>query len=83
MQRRLLETDMLKMTVRMKDKIPSELTNSQLLDYHKKTHMLYAGNMKRKPINKKFINSTVELHDRFVKEMQKRGMKHMTPLKKI
>ena len=83
MQRRLLETDTLKMLIKMKDRVPAELKDKQLLDLHKKTHMLYAGNIKRNPVNKKFVNSVVDLHDRFVKEMLKRGMKHITPLKKI
>jgi len=83
MQLRLLESDFLRMYVRMKDRNPTSLKDKQLLDLHKKTHMLYAGNVKRKPVNKKFVNSIVDLHDKFVKEMLKRGIKHMSPLKKI
>ena len=83
MQRRILESDMLKVILNMKGKIPSSLKSKTLLDYHKKTHMLYAGNIKRKPVNKEFVNSIVDLHDKFVAEMLKRGMKHTSPLKKI
>lgn len=83
MQRRLLETEMFKIVMNMKDKVPTSLKDKQLLDYHKKTHMLYAGNIKRKPVNRAFVNSVVDLHNRFVEEMLKRGMKHNTPLKKI
>jgi len=83
MQNRIFEVEQKKVAIKMKDKDPSTLTNPQVLDYHKKTHMLYAGNIKRNPPNKKFINSIVDLHDKFVKEMLKRGMKHNTPLKKI
>lgn len=83
MERRLFETDMLKMAVRMRDRDPSSLTNKQLLDYHKKTHMLYEGNKKRNPINKKIVNSFVDLHNIFVQEILKRGMNHNTPLYKI
>jgi hypothetical protein len=67
----------------IRDRSPSELENQTLLDYHRKCHMLYAGNIKRNPPNKQFINSLVSYHDRLVKEMLKRGMKHNTPLKKI
>jgi len=67
----------------LKDTNPTKLQSKLLLEYHRKTHMLYAGAIKRRPLNKKFINATVELHDRFVKEMLKRGMKHNSPLKKI
>jgi hypothetical protein len=83
MQLRLFESDLVRMLVRMKDRDPSLLKDKQLLDLHKKTHMLYAGNVKRNPVNKKFVNSIVELHNRFVKEMLKRGMKHISPLKKV
>jgi len=62
---------------------PADLENKTLNDYHRKTHMLYAGNMKRNPPNKQFINSLASYHDSLVKEMLKRGMKHNTPLKKI
>lgn len=83
MQRRILETEMMKIALNMKRTVPSSLTDKQLLDYHKKTHMLYAGNVKRNPVNKSFVNSIVELHDKFVEDMQRRKMNHKTPLKKI
>jgi len=79
----LLELDIRSALYKMKDVSPSSLKNNQLLDYHKKTHMLYAAAVKRKPQNKVFVNSMVELHDRFVSEMLKRKMNHNTPLKKI
>jgi len=65
------------------DKNPTLLNDKLLLDYHKKTHMLYAGAVARRPVNKPFVNSTVALHDKFVEEMLNRGMKHTTPLNKI
>lgn len=67
----------------LKDDNPKKLNNSQLSDYHRKTHMLYAGNIKRRPVNKDFINAVVSYHNRLVKEMLKRKMKHNTPLEKI
>jgi hypothetical protein len=67
----------------MRDKKPTLLPDKLLLDYHKKTHMLYAGAIARKPLNKPFINSTVDLHDNLVDEMLNRGMNHTTPLKKV
>ena len=68
---------------KMKDANLSQKTNKQLLDYHRKSHILYGGNMKNRPINKQFINSIVELHEQLVKEMAKRKMKHNTQLRKI
>jgi hypothetical protein len=67
----------------MKDAKLSDLTDGVLLDYHRKCHMLYAGNMRHKPPNKAFINSVVDLHNKIVKQMEKRKIKHNTPLKKI
>ena len=67
----------------MKDVKPASLVNNLLLDYHRKTHMLYAIAVKRTPPNKTYTNSIVTLHNKFVKEMLKRKMKHNTPLKKI
>lgn len=67
----------------MKDVNLSKIRSNLLLDYHRKCHMLYAGNLKTNPLNKQFINSIVDLHNKIVKEMLKRNMKHNTPLKKI
>lgn len=80
---KLLEFEHLKLAKRMQDQKPSSLNDKQLLDYHKKTHMLYSGNITRSNLNKKFINFIVDLHNSFVKEMLKRGMKHNTPLNKV
>ena len=66
-----------------KDADPRKLENKTLLDYHRKCHMLYAGNIIRHPVNKKFINSIVALHNQYVKEILRRKMKHTTPLKKV
>jgi len=62
---------------------PSPLQNQTLLDFHRKTHMLYGGAIKHRPMNRSFINSIVQLHDIYVREMLKRGMKHYSPLKKV
>lgn len=61
----------------------SQLNDKLLLEYHRKCHMLYAGNIKRRPVNKPFINSVVSFHDKIVKEMEKRKFKHNSPLKKV
>jgi len=67
----------------MRDEDLSRLSNQRLLDFHRKSHMLYSGNMAHRPLNKTFINSIVSFHNRVVHEMEKRGMKHNTPLKKV
>jgi hypothetical protein len=66
----------------MKNEVPAKLSNKSLNDRHRKTHMLYGSAVKRK-LPKDFINSIVDLHDGFVKEMLNRRMKHNTPLKKV
>lgn len=84
---RLMDSKFLKNSLKvmkaMKDANPLKLNDNILLDYHKKCHMLYAGNLKHRPPNKSFINSIVLLHNEIVKEMEKRKMKHNTPLKKL
>lgn len=82
-RRRVVEQNNLKQYKSMKGKNPSLLNDKLLLDYHKKTHMLYAGAVARKPVNRPFANSMVALHNKFVEEMLNRGMKHNTPLEKI
>lgn len=80
---RLLEVEDLKVFNNFKGKEVTSLSNPLLLDYHRKTHMMYAAAMGRRPNNKEFINRIVGLHDRYVEEILKRGMNHNTPLKKI
>jgi hypothetical protein len=82
-RRRLLEENSSKKFSMMRDKDPALLNDKLLLEYHKKTHMLYAGAVARKPVNKPFVNSTVDLHDKFANELLNRKMKHNTPLNKI
>jgi hypothetical protein len=82
-RRRVLEQSNKKTYNIMQGKNPALLNDKLLLDYHKKTHMVYAGVVLRRPANKPFVNSTVALHDKFVEEMLNRGMKHNTPLNKV
>jgi hypothetical protein len=73
----------LKLLEGLYDVDPSSLDNKKLVDYHMKTHMLYTTNIKRKPINKTLINKIVKIHNRLVKIMLNRQIKHNTPLNKI
>jgi len=82
-QQKLIEVQQVRALKLLKNKEPSTLPPKLLVEYHRKTHMLYSGAMKRKPQNKPFINSIVDAHDQYVRELLKRGMKHNTPLKKI
>jgi len=79
----LLELNFKDKIFKIRETNPASLSNQLLLDYHRKTHMLYEVAIRRSPPNKKFANSMVTAHNRIVKEMKKRGMKHNTPLKKI
>jgi len=80
---RLLEIEDLKVFNNFKGRAVTSFDNPLLLDYHRKTHMLYASAAGRKPNNKEFINRIIELHDSYVNEIFKRGITHNTPLKKI
>jgi len=60
-----------------------DVSNSRLLDLHRKCHMLYMANIRHKNLNKKFLNSLVTFHDEIVKEMSRRNMKHASPLEKV
>ena len=62
---------------------PKLLADKLLIDYHMKTHNLYKGNTNRHPVNKLFINAIVSYHNKFVKEMIKRNIKHITPLNTV
>jgi hypothetical protein len=82
-KRKIQEAEHLKIQGKMANANPASLSTKVLVDYHYKTHMLYNGNIKRKPVNKKFINSIVSLHNNLVKEMLKRNIKHTSPMNKI
>jgi len=60
-----------------------KLNDKLLLEYHRKCHMLYNGNINRRPLNKDFINWVVDIHDMIVNEMTRRKMKHQSILKKV
>lgn len=80
----LLELNLLATLAKLRDYNSSNihtLNDKRLLDYHRKTHMLYNSALVRKT-NTQYINSVVDMHDFFVEEMLKRGMKHTSPLKK-
>jgi len=82
-RRRVAEQKNLNVYKKMQGKNPALLNDKLLLDYHKKTHMIYVGAVARRPVNKPLVNSMVVLHDKFVEEMLNRGMKHSTPLNKV
>ena len=82
-RRRVLEKQSLQKFSMMQDKDPASLNDKLLLEHHKKIHVLYAGSVARRPVNKPLINSIVNLHDKFAEELLNKGMKHNTPLKKI
>ena len=73
----------LKILQEYKDADPTSFNQKLLQDYHMDIHRLYASTIKRRPINKTFINTIVQLHDKFVNEIIRRKLKHKTPLNKI
>ena len=82
-RRRVLHEKALQKYNTMQDKDPALLKDTLLLAHHKTIHLLYAGAVTRRPVNKPFVNSTVDLHNTFVNELLNRGTTHNTPLNKI
>lgn len=80
MKRRIFEVDAYKVLRNLKEKDAATLQDILLIDFHRKTHKLYKEAVKHKPPNKKFINHVVSLHNEYVTEMKKRGLKHDTSL---
>lgn len=73
-----------KILAQLKGLSPTQLRKMNqklLLEYHRKTHMLYSGNIKRR--NKEVVNMIVEWHDMIVNEMLRRKINHNSPLVKI
>lgn len=83
MERRIFENNTFKILRLLKNRQSKSLNDKLLVEYHRKCHMLYAEASERLPINKVFINQVVEMHDQYVKEMIRRGMKHNSPLQRV
>jgi len=83
MKRRLFEIEGFSTLKLLKKNPPRLLHDKLILDYHRKTHMLYKNAIKHKPLNRVFINQIVELHDEFVKEMLTRDIEHKNPIQRI
>lgn len=76
--------DQKKILASLKDTSPlwlKKLPSKNLLDYHRKCHMLYAIHKKKR--NKELVNMIVSWHDMIVVEMKNRGYSHNTPLYKL
>jgi len=61
-------------------KIVRELTNPQLVELHRKCHMLHGAWTKKGNVKKEAFEFIVKVHDELVKEMLRRKMNHNTPL---
>jgi hypothetical protein len=61
-------------------KIVRGLTNPQLVELHRKCHMLYGAWTKKGNVKKEAFEFIVKVHDELVEEMLRRGMRHNTPL---
>ena len=81
--RRNFEANAFKHLREMKEKNAESLNKKLLDEFHRKCHMLYSGAIKYKPPNKMFIQQVVELHNQYISEMKKKGMKHNTPLYRV
>lgn len=61
-------------------KVVRELTNPQLVELHRKCHMLHGAWTKKGNVKKEAFEFIVKVHDELVKEMLRRKMNHNTPL---
>ena len=61
-------------------KIVRELTNPQLVELHRKCHMLHGAWTKKGNVKKEAFEFIVKVHDELVKEMLRRKMNNNTPL---
>lgn len=75
--------DSIKLFKTFDDVNPSELKNQTLNDYHRKIHVLYAFNIKRRPLIKQLINKIINIHNHFAKEIIKRNLDHNSPIEKM
>lgn len=83
MKRRIFEVEGFSILKLLKKNPPRLLHDKLILDYHRKTHILYKGAIKHKPLNRIFITQICELHSEFVKELTNRKMEHQTPMQRI
>ncbi len=83
MKRRIFEIKSQATIKNFKTKDPTILTDQGLINSHNKIHTLYNTSIKFNPPNKKFINHVVSLHVKFVDEMNRRKMKHTSPIKHL
>ena len=61
-------------------KIIRGLTNPQLVELHRKCHMLYGAWTKKGNVKKEAFDFIMKVHDELVKEMNRRNLKHNSPL---
>jgi hypothetical protein len=61
-------------------KVVRELTNPQLVDLHRKCHMLHGAWTKKGNVNREAFKFIVNVHEQLVEEMFRRKMNHNTPL---
>ena len=61
-------------------RIVRKLSNSQLVELHRKCHMLHAAWTKKGNVKKEAFVFIEKVHNELVKEMLRRGMNHNTPL---
>jgi len=61
-------------------KVVRELTNPQLVDLHRKCHMLHGAWNKKGNVTREAFEFIINVHNELVKEMLRRKMNHNTPL---
>lgn len=78
-ERCLKEFETMSALRKLKDYTPAsvrKMDKRRLLDYHRKTHMIYNSALSRNPRNEIFLNQIKDLHDMYAMEILRRGMNH-------
>ena len=82
-ERRNFEGKTTKFLIELKNISFSSIDKDILFEYHRKCHKVYKKAMSFKQPNTKFVNQVVMTHERLMKELLKRGVRHDTYLEKI
>lgn len=64
-------------------KLLKELTNPQLVELHRKCHMLFEAWKKSGKVNQDAFSFIINVHTKIVKEMERRKLNHNSPLEII
>jgi hypothetical protein len=57
-----------------------KISNQELNSLHRRVHQLFGVSKKRQHLNKEYVRFLISVHAILIMEMNKRNLKHNTPL---